>query len=59
MATPKPDSVRIVVNCPVCSRTVWANSVCHHGDVPPPKPGDDVPKEPPKYRPNKGKIPRV
>lgn len=23
----------LVVDCPVCRRTVWANSVCHHGEV--------------------------
>lgn len=56
------DETRIVVDCPVCKRTIWANSTCHHGKVPdldekPPvviKP-DDAPvkesrQEPPPYK---------
>jgi hypothetical protein len=25
---------RIVVDCPVCNRTIWANTRCYHGQVP-------------------------
>lgn len=30
-----PDS--IVINCPVCLRTIWQNQVCYHGHCPEPK----------------------
>lgn len=28
----------IVVDCPVCRRTIWAWTKCWHGKVPPPDP---------------------
>lgn len=54
MPTPRPDLDPIVINCPVCHRTIWANTVCPHGTVPPPS--KDAPREkdvppPPGYRP--------
>jgi hypothetical protein len=46
--TPSPAADRrIVTDCPVCKRTVWFNSVCHHGKIPPPK-GDGAEKVSPK-----------
>lgn len=41
----------LVVNCPECHRTLWANSVCHHGRVPPPAAAPPAPAE------NAGKVP--
>ena len=35
--TVKVDNGPTVVNCPTCSRTIWAGSVCHHGKMPAPK----------------------
>lgn len=26
----------LIIDCPVCYRTIWANSTCHHGRIPPP-----------------------
>lgn len=23
----------LVIDCPVCHRTIWYNTVCHHGEV--------------------------
>ena len=43
----------IVVDCPECRRTIWANTVCTHGTVPPPSkdaPKEDAVKEAPRYR---------
>lgn len=36
------DDSRIVVNCPTCKRTIWANATCLHGDPPPPVGGPNV-----------------
>ena len=36
------DSQSAVIDCPVCKRTMWANSTCHHGQVPPPRKGAAV-----------------
>lgn len=27
-----PSDSRIVVDCPKCHRTVWAGTLCHHGE---------------------------
>ncbi len=32
--TTQADRAPIVIDCPVCSRTIWTHSVCHHGKVP-------------------------
>lgn len=24
---------RIVIDCPICSRTIWNGAICHHGKV--------------------------
>ena len=49
-----PDLGPLLTDCPVCHRTIWANTVCSHGTVPPP--ADDAPREkevppPAEYRP--------
>jgi hypothetical protein len=43
------DERRIVVDCPVCKRTIWGGTTCYHGLVPLPGQGtkntdDDEPK---------------
>jgi hypothetical protein len=53
------DQQRIVVDCPVCRRTVWAGSVCLHGAVPPPKKGTTDGKPKPPTGGNSGKVPKV
>lgn len=45
-------STDLVVNCPECHRTIWANSVCHHGKVPDP---DDQPEP----KANTGPVPEL
>ena len=37
------DECRIVVDCPVCKRTMWAGTRCTHGQIPPPS--KEAPKE--------------
>jgi hypothetical protein len=42
----------IVIDCPVCFRTMWATSTCHHGQMPPPRNDDQDPRaNPPRVRP--------
>lgn len=38
------DNRHIIIDCPTCKRTIWAESVCHHGQ-PPTTPNKDAPKE--------------
>ena len=35
----------ILINCPECHRTIWANTICYHGYPPPPRTTDSVDKE--------------
>ncbi len=53
------DQQRIVVDCPVCRRTVWANATCLHGAVPPPKKDAVNTKAKPPTGGNSGKVPKV
>lgn len=38
------DETSIVMNCPVCHRTIWRNAKCYHGQPPDGK-DDNTPKE--------------
>lgn len=43
-----PSDSRVVVDCDVCHRTIWAGTRCAHGKVPEPDP--DAPREVPLAR---------
>lgn len=41
--SPQTNDTSLVKACPVCMRVIWTNSVCYHGQIPPPD--KSAPKE--------------